>query len=57
MVAIARGKTADEMKGEPSVLTSINVNSPRRVDEELLEGLVCFAEMGQVNMGRSVQSR
>jgi len=38
------------MKGEPSVLTSINVNSPRRVDEELLEGLVCFAEMGQVNM-------
>ena len=50
MVAIARGKTVDEMKGEPSVLTSINVNSPRRVDEELLEGLVCFAEMGQVNM-------
>ena len=36
MVAIARGRTLDELLGEPSVLTSINVNSPRRIDEELL---------------------
>jgi trimethylamine--corrinoid protein Co-methyltransferase len=50
MVAIARGMTPEEMIGEPSVLTSINVNSPRRIDEELLDGLTCFAEMGQVNM-------
>jgi trimethylamine---corrinoid protein Co-methyltransferase len=50
MVAIARGKTLREIRDEPSVLTSINVNSPRRIDEELLDGLSCFAEMGQINM-------
>jgi trimethylamine--corrinoid protein Co-methyltransferase len=50
MVAIARDRTLDEMRDEPSVLTSINVNSPRRIDEELLDGLACFAERGQINM-------
>jgi trimethylamine--corrinoid protein Co-methyltransferase len=50
MVAIARGKTREALVGEPSVLTSFNTNSPRRVDEELLDGLMCFAEYGQVNM-------
>src|SRR5688572_3499801 len=50
MAAIARGKTRDELAGEPSVLTSFNTNSPRRVDEELLDGLMCFAEYGQINM-------
>jgi trimethylamine--corrinoid protein Co-methyltransferase len=50
MVAIARGVTRESLIGEPSVLTSFNTNSPRRVDEELLEGLMCFAEYGQVNM-------
>ena len=50
MAAIARGVTREEMKSQPSVLTSFNVNSPRRVDEELLDGLMCFAEFGQVNM-------
>ncbi len=50
MAAIARGVTREELKSQPSVLTSFNVNSPRRVDEELLDGLMCFAEYGQVNM-------
>ena len=50
MVAIARGKTRESMIDEPSVVTSFNTNSPRRVDEELLDGLMCFAEYGQVNM-------
>jgi trimethylamine--corrinoid protein Co-methyltransferase len=50
MVAIARGKTRESLIVEPSVLTSFNTNSPRRVDEELLDGLMCFAEHGQVNM-------
>jgi trimethylamine--corrinoid protein Co-methyltransferase len=50
MVAIARGVTRETLSGEPSVLTSFNTNSPRRVDEELLDGLMCFAEYGQVNM-------
>jgi trimethylamine--corrinoid protein Co-methyltransferase len=50
MAAIARGRSLDDMRAEPSVLTSFNVNSPRRVDEELLDGLMCFAESGQVNI-------
>ena len=50
LVAIARGRSMEEMVAEPSVLTSFNVNSPRRVDEELLDGLMCFCEFGQVNV-------
>ena len=47
LVAIARGRTLDELRSECSVVTSFNVNSPRRVDQELLDGLLCFGEMGQ----------
>lgn len=47
MVAIARGLSLEQLKTECSLLTSFNVNSPRRVDEELLEGLLCFGEYGQ----------
>ncbi|WP_337660003.1 trimethylamine methyltransferase family protein [Anderseniella sp. Alg231-50] len=47
MVAIARDVGLDQLKSECSLLTSFNVNSPRRVDEELLEGLLCFGEYGQ----------
>ena len=50
LVAIARGRSMEELVAEPSVLTSFNVNSPRRVDEELLDGLMCFCEFGQVNV-------
>lgn len=47
MAGIVRGRSLEELKGECSLLTSFNVNSPRRVDEELLEGLLCFGEYGQ----------
>jgi trimethylamine--corrinoid protein Co-methyltransferase len=47
MTAIARGLSLDQMRDECSVLTSFNVNSPRRVDEELLDGLLSFGEHGQ----------
>lgn len=47
MTAIARGISIDQIKTECSLLTSFNVNSPRRVDEELLDGLLCFGEYGQ----------
>jgi trimethylamine--corrinoid protein Co-methyltransferase len=47
LAAIARGLSLDEMKSQCSVVTSFNVNSPRRVDEELLDGLLCFGELGQ----------
>jgi trimethylamine--corrinoid protein Co-methyltransferase len=47
MAAIARGVSIDQLKTECSLVTSFNVNSPRRVDEELLDGLLCFGEHGQ----------
>jgi trimethylamine--corrinoid protein Co-methyltransferase len=47
MVSIARGVSIDQLKSECSLVTSFNVNSPRRVDEELLDGLLCFGEHGQ----------
>jgi trimethylamine---corrinoid protein Co-methyltransferase len=48
MVAIGHGLRLEDMADRPSVVTSFNVNSPRRVDEELLDGLMAFAEHGQV---------
>jgi trimethylamine---corrinoid protein Co-methyltransferase len=48
MVAIGQGLRLEDMADRPSVVTSFNVNSPRRVDEELLDGLMAFAEHGQV---------
>jgi trimethylamine--corrinoid protein Co-methyltransferase len=48
MVAIGQGLRLEDMAERPSVVTSFNVNSPRRVDEELLDGLMAFAEHGQV---------
>ncbi len=47
MVALARGRQLADLAGEPSLLTVINVNSPRRVDNELLAGLMAMAEHGQ----------
>ena len=47
MTAIARGSSRDALRSEPSLLTVINVNSPRRVDKELLAGLMAMAENGQ----------
>jgi len=48
MAAIAQGRTPETLRHRASVVTSFNVNSPRRVDEELLDGLWSFAEGGQV---------
>ncbi|MFW6077892.1 MAG: trimethylamine methyltransferase family protein [Hyphomicrobiales bacterium] len=48
MAAIAHGRRLEDMADRPSLVTPFNVNSPRRVDEELLEGLMTFAEHGQV---------
>lgn len=46
MAAIARGLTAETMPN-PAVATIISVNSPRRFDEAMLEGLMTMAEHGQ----------
>jgi len=47
MMAIARGLTLDEMRDDPAVTTIISVNSPRRFDEAMAEGLMTMAEFGQ----------
>ena len=50
MVALARGIDREALLSQPSLYTVINVNSPRRVDEDLLEGLMALAESGQPNV-------
>ncbi len=47
MSAIARGIGMDEIVDSPAVLTVINVNSPRRFDDELASGLIEMARYGQ----------
>ena len=47
MLCIARGKSRDEIRKEPGLFTTINVNSPRRIDGPMLGGLMEAAENGQ----------
>ena len=47
MLCIARGETRDEIRRKPGVFTTINVNSPRRIDGPMLDGLMEAAENGQ----------
>jgi len=47
MMAISRGKTREQILGDPSVLTIISVNSPRRFDEAMSDGLMTMSEFGQ----------
>ncbi len=47
LAAIARGASLDEMARRPGLITIISVNSPRRFDEAMCEGLIAMAEHGQ----------
>ena len=47
MMAIARGLTLEQIAQSPGVITIISVNSPRRFDEAMAEGLVAMAAHGQ----------
>ncbi|MEP6548181.1 MAG: trimethylamine methyltransferase family protein [Gammaproteobacteria bacterium] len=47
MMAIARGLDLDQFAASPGVITIISVNSPRRYDEAMSEGLIAMAERGQ----------
>ena len=47
MMARARGMSLDAMVDDPSLLTIISVNSPRRFDGEMAEGLIAMSEHGQ----------
>ncbi len=48
MMAIARGQTREDLMASPALQSSINVNSPRRVDDSMSEGLMTLARYGQV---------
>jgi trimethylamine--corrinoid protein Co-methyltransferase len=47
MAAIARGLSLEEIARSPSLITIISVNSPRRFDEAMCDGLIALAEHGQ----------
>ncbi len=47
MMAISRGLTREAVIDDPCVLTIISVNSPRRFDEAMTDGLMAMAEHGQ----------
>ena len=47
MMAIARGLELRQIADSPGVITIISVNSPRRFDEAMTEGLMAMAEHGQ----------
>ena len=47
MMAISRGLTREQVIDDPCVLTIISVNSPRRFDEAMTDGLMTMAEHGQ----------
>ncbi len=47
MMAIARGHTLEQMAAEPGVITIISVNSPRRFDDAMADGLMAMAQHGQ----------
>ncbi len=47
MMAIARGIDLAQIAASPGVITIISVNSPRRFDEAMSDGLLAMAEHGQ----------
>ncbi len=47
MMAIARGLDLQRIADSPGVMTIISVNSPRRYDEAMSDGLIAMAEHGQ----------
>lgn len=47
MMAISRGMTREQLKTDPSLATVISVNSPRKVDSAMTDGLRAMATWGQ----------
>jgi trimethylamine--corrinoid protein Co-methyltransferase len=47
MSAIEHGCSIEELATRPTLMTVTNVNSPRRVDEEILDNIMIMAEHGQ----------
>ncbi len=47
IICIARGRTREEIKAEPSIVTVVNANSPLRFDTPMLDGMMTMAEHNQ----------
>lgn len=47
MSAIEHGCTIEDLAARPTLMTVTNVNSPRRVDEEILDNIMIMARHGQ----------
>jgi trimethylamine--corrinoid protein Co-methyltransferase len=47
MSAIEHGCTSEDLIARPTLMTVTNVNSPRRVDEEILDNIMTMARHGQ----------
>ncbi|HEX4266707.1 MAG TPA: trimethylamine methyltransferase family protein [Steroidobacteraceae bacterium] len=47
MSAIEHGCTVEDLAARPTLMTVTNVNSPRRVDEEILDNIMIMARHGQ----------
>lgn len=47
MIRIARGIDVETLKREPSISTVVNTNSPLKVDDAMLQGLMLMAEYNQ----------
>jgi trimethylamine---corrinoid protein Co-methyltransferase len=47
MSAIEHGCSIDDLAARPTLMTVTNVNSPRRVDEEILDNIMTMARHGQ----------
>ena len=47
LCAIAQGKTVEELIDHPTVMTNININSPRKLDDSMAYGAMQMAMMGQ----------
>jgi trimethylamine--corrinoid protein Co-methyltransferase len=47
MMGIARDASLADMRAAPGVITIVNINSPRLLDEPMSEGLIAMAEHGQ----------
>ena len=50
MIAIARGETLDDMIEKPGTMTNINVNSPLKLDDMMIEGALGMAEYKQATI-------
>lgn len=47
MLALARGLSVADLAGDPSMITNINVNSPRKLDDTMADAALYMARHGQ----------